>query len=466
MLIAGFFNLFSHSTSIPILEVPVAKSAMPEPAFQQSKDAYDAIDEPVMHLKLGKITVQLPDIKNLLSFYGKNYRPDAESANTLLHFAFAGEKTLTSFLPNEPIYLIFDKKLMPPRYAFSPWNAETPLWMEATLNNNHATIKLRLKDENGEVIQEPAANAQFNLQEKSPSAIPAPPWEIGKMRVDGTLLARQKARWFGSDKFLERHGGPEYQFALGKQRIDFGDGAESYSVFVDKDSVLVWDDSRWKMAVPGDETIGRPILVVKKIDEKLINFELWDPEGKNKVSLNLLKSNESAVPPNIMSGFHFLGAKTLSQFVFEINKERMTLAPQDWLLFVDKSWQKLSTPEEIDAYVDRKVSGYLFVFDAVEKREDRQIMLGTIFNRARNEIQHVEFVMQQNSSGGMTPYTPNRNEEGGKGKEASQNAHEASLQARAARARQNSDNGHATSYGDSETENSQRRRNKLDYDDL
>ena len=56
----------------------------------------------------------------------------------------------------------------------------------------------------------------------------------------------------------------------------------------------------------------------------------------------------------------------------------MTLTPQDWLLYIDKGWRKLSTPEEIDAYVDRKTLGYLFIFDAVEKRDDKQVMVGTL----------------------------------------------------------------------------------------
>ncbi len=466
LLIAGFVILLSQPETIPVLDTPTIKSALPESAFVQPKEAYDAIDEPVMHLMAGKISLQLPDLKSLLSYYGKNNRPDADPATTMLHLGFTGDKAPTSFLPNDPIYLLYDRKLTPPRYTFSPGNVETPLWLEVNSNANQGHIKVKLKDENGAIIQEPVGNAHFLLAEKPQSSLAPAVWDIGKIRVDGTLLARQKARWFGSDKFLERHGGPEFDFALDKQRIDFGEGAESYSVFINKDSVLIWDGSHWKAATPGAETLGKPLLVIKKIDEKLMNFELWDPEGKTKVILNLLKSNETAIPPNLMNGFQFLGAKTLSQFVFEVNKERVTLAPQDWLLFVDKGWKKLTTPEEIDAYVDRRTLGYLFVFDAVEKREDKQVMVGALFNRARSDVQNIEFVMQQTGTG-MAPYTP-RSDDGGRQKEAPAQG-DPNLQGRAARTRAGApDTSYLSEDGDSEASvkaNLKKRKRNIAHDD-
>ncbi|MBA2728880.1 MAG: hypothetical protein H0U49_12000 [Parachlamydiaceae bacterium] len=457
--------MFSRSSSIPVLEVATVKSSLPESVFLQSKEAYDSIDEPVMHLKTGKISLQLPDLKNVLAFHGKNNRPDADPANNVLHIGFTGEKSPISLLPNESYYLLYDRKQTPPRYVLSPNNSETPLWMEVSSSGNQGLVKVRLKDETGTIIQEPASNAQFTLAEKPQNAAAPAVWDIGKVRVDGTLLARQKARWFGIDKFLERHGGPEFQLTIDKQRIDFGEAEEGYSVFISKDSILVWDNNHWKVAAPGAETLGKPILIIKKIDEKLMNFELWDAEGKNKVILNLLKSNESSIPPNLMASFHFLGAKTLSQFVFEINKERMTLAPQDWLLFVDKGWRKLTTPEEIDAYVDRKTLGYLFVFDAVEKRDDKQVMVGTIFNRARNDLQHVELLMQQ-SSAGMTPYVPKSDETG-----RSKDSPGSSDQGPQGKVGRGAENSYTSSYEDGDSDasesnmHSRRRKRKLDHDD-
>ena len=394
---------FSRESSISVLEVAAKKNGIKPCAFQQCKEAYDAIGEPVLHLKSSPISLQLPDLRQTLTYYGKNSRPDADLNNTLMHFSFTGAKTPTIIRPHEQTFLLYDRKQTPPRFIFSPNNAETSLWIEVTPQGDDAIVNVGMKDETGRIIHEPEAYANFKLTEKPLARTTTTTWEIGKQRVDGTLLARQKARWFGTDVFLERHGGKEYQDVVGKQRIDFGEGDDAYAVFVAANDLLVWDGNRWKVVNPGDETSGKPLMMVKKIDDKLMNFELWDADGKNKVSLNLLKSNEAVLPPNVMQSFKFVSARTRSQFVFEINKERLNLSPHDWLIMTDKGWKKLVTPEEIDAYVNRKVTGLLFIFDAVERRDDRQIMVGTLFNKSRTAMQQFEVVMQPPGVGKKPP---------------------------------------------------------------
>jgi hypothetical protein len=422
LLAAAAFFWLERPPSIAVLEGPAAKSSTIEHSFSHPKEGYDAIEQRLLMLKSSPVTMQLPDLRNVLNYYGKNNRPDADPNNALMYFGFSGDKTIASIVPGEKKFLMYDRKSTPAHYTFSPDNIETHLWIEISPQGPQPTVQVYLRDENGSIIREPATFAKFTLQEKpAVNTGGANNWEIGKQRVDGTLLARQRARWFGSDLFLEKHGGPEYEFTVGKQRIDFGDGQDAYSIFVGKDSVILWDGTRWKVATPGDETLGKPIMVVKKVDEKLMNFELWDPEGKSKVTLNLLKSSEAVLPPNLMSSFHFLGAKTLSQFVFEINKQRMTLSPQDWLLHVDKEWRKLATPEEIDDFVDRRAPGFLFIFDAVEKHDDHQVLSGTLFNRARTVTQHVEIPLQQTSSGAGAPPLPKGEENNRKLKEIPMN---------------------------------------------
>ena len=129
-----------------------------------------------------------------------------------------------------------------------------------------------------------------------------------------------------------------------------------------------------------------------------MNLELWDAEGKGKAVMNLIKANEAWMPQNLEQNFKFMGARTRSQFVFEINNERILLCPQDWLVLTQTGWKKLVTPKEIDDYVDRKVTGPLFVFDNIERKDDRQVIVGTLFNVARTETASVELPLQQNGN--------------------------------------------------------------------
>lgn len=385
-------------------------SQLPAGNFVQTAEAYAAIGEPVLALQTAPPTLQLPDLRQQLIYYGKNGRPDAKSEHTFMHFSFTGQKNIVSTLPSERLYLIYDRKSTPPRYNFSPKNQETSLWIEANPQDNEALVRVCMCNDQGEIIAEPENHSHFKLPEKEFIRYAGMSWELGTWKVDGTLLARQRARWFGPDRFLERHGGDEYKEMAGKSRIDFGEGDEIYSVFVGINDCLIWDDNRWKVVQPGAASLGHPLLVVRKSDDRLMTFELWDVEGKGKVTLNLIKSSEPWMAHHaqtIQHLFKFVGARTRTQYVFEVNQERMVISPSDWLLLTQEGWKKLAKADEIDDYVKRKLSGVLFVFEGLARKEDKQVMLGTLYNTSRTDFQTIELPLQQ--AGGANRSTINMN---------------------------------------------------------
>lgn len=386
---------------------PVCKqNRLPKGAFTLKPEAYQKIGKPLFNLLSAPPTLQLPDLRQHLIFYGKNGRPDAQSAHTFLHFSFLGNKSVVSIPPNEKLYLVYDKKSTPCHYVFSPNNAPTSLWIEARPQENEVLVRLFMKNEKGELITDPESHSQFKLPEKEFIRYAGAAWEINGTRVDGTLLARQRARWFGADKFLERHGGDDYKEVVQKQRIDFGENEDIYSIFVALNDCFIWNGNHWKSVKPGEESLKHPLLVVKKIDERLMTFELWDVEGKGKIMLNVLKSSEPWLvnSNSIQNMFKFVGARTRTQCVFEINHERMLLSPSDWILFTNKGWKKLSSEEEIDQYVKRKNHGTLFVFEGVTRKDDRQVILGTLYNPTRSDFQPIELPIQP--VGNANPPTP------------------------------------------------------------
>lgn len=402
LLLGGYFH-FIRPAEIPPISVAKEKLPPPKGAFVQPAETYQKIGTPAIKLHTAPITPKLPDLRKVLVYYGKNGRPDAKPEVTQMHFSFMGNKTPSSVLPGGKLYLHYDRSLTPPQYVFSKNNQETCLWIEPFFQDGGgALVKVTMCGEKDDIVREPAEYAQFMLPEKELLRIGGTPWEIGKYRVDGTLLARLKARWYGVDKFLERHGGKEYQDVMGKQRIDLGEKDDIYSIYVGLGDVLIWQNDRWKVVQPGEASLGKPLLIVKKIDDRLMNFELWDIEGKGKIQLNLLKSTEAWTPQNLQQNFKFVGARTRSQFVFEIDKERVFLSPQDWLLQTEEGWKKLMTAEEIDEYVDRKKTGSLFVFDGVVKIDNRQVLSGVIFSPSRSDSSIIEIPMQQ----GVSPINP------------------------------------------------------------
>lgn len=399
LLALGF--IFLSPNEIEVVDTATFKGSMPKNAFAVSKKSYDAIAEPFLALKYHPLTSQLPDLKKALVFYGKNGRPDAMLTKPHLHFSFTGNKTITAGFPEERLYLHYNKEASQPHYAFSKDNQKTSLWIEADIQDEDAIVKVFMENEYGEIVQEPGNLARFNLKAVTQSKFGGATdeaQEIGGYRIDGSLLARQKAKWFGYDRFLEKHGGEEFLSCAGKHRVDFGDPNSRYSVFVAAGDCLIHEANRWKVISPGTESLSNHLLVVKKIDDRIMNFELWDVEGKNKIVLNIIKAHESNKNQVFDNTFKFVGARTRSQFVFEIDDERVLLRPKDWLVLTDDGWKKLTTPEEIDDYVEHKLAGPLFVFDGIVKKEDGQVFYGTMFNAARTEMQAIELPITQSGS--------------------------------------------------------------------
>lgn len=387
------FLWLCRPNEIEQLEPRPVKNTLPKSAFTLPPEAYNAVGEPILSLNFQPPVLRLPDLKTILVYYGKNGRPDAQLGKELLHFSLNGGKESRPVSPKEKVYLVYNGK-SDIKYSFSPNNEMTSLWIEALPQGNEANITVSLLDNSGTPVHGPEHFENFNLPEKEIARTQNQGWELGKWRVDATLLARQKARWMGQDRFLEEHGGEEYPEAVGGQRIDFGEAEESYSLFVKIGDSLIYKNDRWKVVKPGENSLTEPLLVVKRIDDRLMNLELWDVQGKGRISLNLLKNSENFAQQNFEQIFKFMGARTRSQYVFEIDNERMLLRPQDWLLLTDGGWKRLSTPQEIDDYVDRKLTGTLFVFDAIVRKEDRQVMKGTVYNQSRTESYPVELAMQ------------------------------------------------------------------------
>jgi hypothetical protein len=370
------------------------KVAPPPRAFALSPDAYQSLQNPAFSLNFETPKVKLPDLKNVLVYYGKNGRPDAQKGNELLHFSINGGKETRPVAPGEKLYLTYDKRSDGAKYAFSPQNAPTGFWIEAEPKNQEVLVSVHLIDASGEAVKGADSLSSFYLPEKEFARTALNGWELGKWRVDATLLARQKAKWVGLDKFLEEHGGSEYLDTLGRQRVDFGEGEEVYSLFLKQGDTMIWSNDQWKVVAPGDSSYDQPLLVVKKIDDRIMNLELWDAQGKGKVVLNLLRSGDHLPEQNFEKNFKFMGARTRSQYVFEIDNERMLLRPQDWLLLTEGGWKKLSTPKEIDDYVERRLTGTLFVFDSIAKKDEKQIIKGTVYNPMRTESYPVELATQ------------------------------------------------------------------------
>lgn len=436
--ILSFFNLFLFaliatvfvlvfllsSKNFEDLAVPLCKQekvSLPKNPFAQPAEAYEKIGEGPLSLQWVPPQLQLPDLRNELLYFGKNERPDVSAGSQFFYIGLKGKGERKTVQNGERIYLAYQGAIsnatLPSKghpghstplwgesshfsskgtYTFSPDNQPTPLWFEIhPLNEEVLEISLEMLDEKGCYVESPQENRSFILSKSEGGKVQQGTWEIGGQRVDTTFLIRQKVRWIGLDVFLEKHGGEEFAFAHGRQRLDFTDAETPYVCFVKPDDFLIWKEGRWQLANPGENTLAFPLMTIKKIDEKVMLFDLWDTDGKTKLTLSVLRARDYEPMPNLEHEFKFVGAKTWAQFIVECRSQRLILRPHDWLLLTKEGWQKINSPEEVDNFVSQKISGPLFILEKMTKKNGRQVLVGHLFNTARTEVQEVELLAVQ-----------------------------------------------------------------------
>jgi len=166
LLLACIYFFLMRPTEFFLPDIAAKKAEIPKGAFTRPSIDYDAIGSQGLDLTFSPLSVQLPDLRRHLVYYGKNSRPDALVNKQVLYFAFNGNKTTESVSPGEKLYVMYDKKQTPPQYIFSPGNEPTPLWIEATAQGSQAVVNVAMKTENGQVIKEPTAYAEFSVPEK------------------------------------------------------------------------------------------------------------------------------------------------------------------------------------------------------------------------------------------------------------------------------------------------------------
>lgn len=403
---------------------PAISKELPKSPFSEAELFFQEAENSLFSLESASFQMQLPDLRSVLLFLGKNERPDALRGKAGFLFSLRGSEEYAQAGSGEKIYLVYKGGYKPKGplmqgepslscrpiwgdpgggqqegkslYAFSPENRPTSLWfVPQQFADQKVKINVHLIDERGTVLSDPQELHSFHLTQMDGARGAPQVWEVGGHRADPTLLVRQKARWIGRDLFLQEHGGEDFAFATGKERIDFVDGLESYSCFVGPGDFLVWEECRWAAA---QETQNKDLLYVKKIEDKLISFELWNKEGIAKLPLTLLRSKDSLPLPDLTQEFKFVGAKTWGQFIVEVRREgRMILRPNEWLVLTPDGWTKLDSADKIDAYVDQSLAGPLFILEKMSKKNGKQVLIGQLFNASRTEMQSIELPSSSSS---------------------------------------------------------------------
>lgn len=108
------------------------------------------------------------------------------------------------------------------------------------------------------------------------------------------------------------------------------------------------------------------------------------------VPISLVRAREMWRLRNLDQTLRFVGVRTRTQFIVEMQGQRKILSTYDWFLHDEGTWSKLDSAEEIRAYVDRGKLGELLVIDGLDQRDGRDVLKAHVFNQSRTEIYELQ----------------------------------------------------------------------------
>lgn len=385
----GIFTFMSWMDIAPgVLPEPTKKQNFSLPySFKQPQEALEAVGKPFTALVKNDIKLSLPDLRNTLIYFGSTVRPDVSETAHIVQMGIRGTTTPTPVTVGLPIYLKYESKGNSGKWSFSPDNSPTPIWIEVNPQEGSCGVTVFMTDAEGNKIVDPTDFATFTLPliHLPYTAQGANAFEVAGQRADASLLIRQKCAWFGQDLFLQELGGEDFAFAFTKERIDFLDPENPYCCYVGVGDCLIFSDNQWREVEPGPESRNKPLLVAKKIDDKSITFDLWDPNGKIRIPIELRKANAMPAFANKFD-LKLVGARSRRDWIAELGGVRMLLRADDWLVLKDNVWQKITTSQELDDYITGKTRGPLLVLEGSEKVGNDVGLIGRMYDYTRTQV--------------------------------------------------------------------------------
>lgn len=204
-------------------------------------------------------------------------------------------------------------------------------------------------------------------------------WEIGSHLVDGRLLMKMEARWFGPDQLLTEL----LSASEPAQHLQFGFGARAYALPLEMGGVLYWSEGRWHRGYAAE----CPLLRLESCDAGKLNLTVWDASGFHRSDLSLTKLFSPADLNSISSQIKFKGLRGQKRAQITLGAQTLVARQGDWLVKKQEGWSLLSTDETRRHWLLNNGAGEVVSIQAIERRKGRPRLIAKIYNAS-----HVESV--------------------------------------------------------------------------
>lgn len=306
-----------------------------------------------------------------------NSRPDVESKDSKILISLKNGREQLNLSNGSTIYLKESEQGKGLRSS----EEATGLWAKPMLLENGAVLieaGRKLISKEGQTGEE---KGQFIVTGQG--GVPA------RYNLTSQSFAKElkSGRSFPHDVLIQRYGGREYNGWREKAVIELTHGDSTYACFVSPGDYLLYDEGEWRLCSFGELEADRPIAHVKAVSGKAIEIEIWDETGFCPLQLKIEMEKQSHFQPKPEMMPSSIRMRSGTQVSCAFGKRRVILKQGDWLIKTSTGWKNLRRIEEIEQYLQHRLKGELFIFDAIEKEQGRPVLKGHLFDETRTHMQ-------------------------------------------------------------------------------
>lgn len=340
---------------------------------------YEMIGSGPLELKASHALGWVARIADELSLIAYNSRPDSDLKQTQILLRLKNGKEQLTLVNGKSFYL----KESETGKGLSSSSELTGLWVKPIiLDGGSVLLEVGRKfiSKEGEEGEE---RGQFiaSLQGMGASQLSASQTPLSEIKL---------AQFFSQDVFMQRYAGKEYGYLNQKGVIDITGAFGTYALLVSTGDYLLYKDKEWHVVGSEELETDAPIGYVRSVSEKGVDVEVWDAKGFAPVQFKLETTSFKQPSFGSESMPSSIRLRTGTQVSCAMGKRRLILKQGDWLLKTASGWRSLRNSEDVQLYLERRLKGDLFVFDAIEKDpQGKFLMKGHLFNDSRSYMQPI-----------------------------------------------------------------------------
>ena len=208
---------------------------------------------------------------------------------------------------------------------------------------------------------------------------------LPKRGLASGILALTTGTLWGADQFFQTYGGDEYQPLGQKQKLEIEEGSKRYFLFVSAQDFLTYSKGEWRKLSSLQEAEKKaPLAKVEMVGSDQLAIEAWDEEGFPIFDVHLRAERKQPLQIVVDQVITSPKLRSAKQISCKIGKKRIFLKPGDWLIRTQTGWHKLTTLEEIEAYLNHQLRGELLVVDSIDSHGT---LKGHCFDSMRTQVQ-------------------------------------------------------------------------------